>query len=321
MNKILKFLQRHKYSVIWTICYAICTWAILYFMFKFNIFNGAQWHRLARAELRGFGGFVFGVLLLAATPLYIATTAIIVRTKKPLITIPKPKFPKIITPQKKAGEKQPENTPQPTPQEKENTNNETLSDEIPHEIRAAFIRARNKLETYAQNPSCIPTDRTSCIPVPENDILPLPTDFDIGPIDIAPTHFDTPIFTEINFDSTPNKAEETADPIPAFISNKKIIDYLTETNQDFNITDDIIVTKTHAIISHNDSDFWVIDDENWFANGKTRPSPISKIYNFANDHNLIPVIYLESTNIMDLDTYIEKWHEMGIHVITTPSEL
>ena len=63
------------------------------------------------------------------------------------------------------------------------------------------------------------------------------------------------------------------------------------------------------------------DNENWFATGKTRPSPIDKIKSFASEHNLSPVIYLGEQNIMDIETLVPQWESDGIIVITEPDDL
>ena len=131
-------------------------------------------------------------------------------------------------------------------------------------------------------------------------------------------NLNAPVFTEITFDEADIEPANTNTPAP---NNNKIIEHLSKTNTQFDITDDIVSTATHAIITHSDSDFWVVDNENWFANGKTQTSPINKIQEFATAHNLIPVIYLESTNIMDLDEHIQSWTTAGITVITNPEEL
>lgn len=291
-------------------------------MFKFNIFNGAQWHKLARAELRGFGGFVFGIMLLSAIPLYIATTTIIERTKKPLVTIPKPKVPVIFNQAKaKLEQKAAETTKESEPENTDTTDD--FRPDIPPEIRKSFISARNRLSTSVQNMPPPSNNEAPETALQENDLLPLPTDFDIDPIDITTPNFDTPIFTEISFDNnTENSTAETAqDPISAYINNQKLVDHISKSGHFFEVIDEIVTTETHAIITHSDLDFWVIDDENWFANGKTRPSPILKIQEFAKTHNLKPAIYLESTNIMDIDEHIQSWKSAGITVITTPEEL
>ena len=321
MKKILKNLTLHKHVIIWTIFYTAIMWTVLYFMFNFNLFNATQWHKLARAELHGFAGFVFGLLILAALPLYIATTTLIIRNKKPLITIPKPniKLPSLT----KQEPTPPTATDTTTPSEPTEKNPE-LPVDLPPELHSVFIRARNRISAYEQRP--LPTDSTTpdtSTPEPTNTTLPLPTDFDIQLNDIPgmneAQNFTAPIFTDINFDDTEDELYNT--DTQTTTDNQTIIKHLTATNATFSQIDDIIITNKHAIITHNDSDFWVIDDENWFANGKTRPSPANKIKDFAIEHNLTPVIYLESTNIMDLDTHIKSWESDGIIVITKPEEL
>ena len=90
-DKILNFFKNYKYVTIWTLCYIFVMWFILLFMFNFNMFVWQNWIKLFHAHLKGFPGFVFGILILAAIPMYIATTSIIIRTKKPLFV---PKTPK-----------------------------------------------------------------------------------------------------------------------------------------------------------------------------------------------------------------------------------
>lgn len=321
MKKLFKFLSTHKHALIWTIFYIFIMWFVLYFMFNFNIFNNNQWYKLAHAELHGFAGFVFGLLILAALPLYIATTTLIIRTKKPLITLPTPK----IIPTKLLSKPQtivPVATPEET--KTEAPPQETLPDELPPELHSIFIRARNRINMYELNTQSTLTNDDE-INTTQNNTFPLPTDFDIQ-LDAIPgmddtPNFNTPVFTDINFDDTDTKTEIKADTNKATNNNEKITNYLAQQNISFSVTDNIITTKTHAIITHSDPDFWVIDEENWFANGKICPSPIYKIQEFALEKNLTPVIYLETTNIMDLDAHIKSWESNGIIVITTPEEL
>ena len=319
MKKFFEILKAHKYAILWTICYIFATWAILQFMFNFSIFNGAQWAKLARAELHGFAGFVFGLLILSALPLYIATTTLIIRNKKPLITIPMPKFSlKKISNEIENTTPAPSETPPTAEKEEEN-----LPDDLPPELHGIFIRARNRISAYEQSIATADTPTPDITaPAPPQGALPLPSDFDlqlnnIPGMDSVPD-FTAPVFTDITFG---DDTETESSPENNISDNQKIIDYLSNTGTPFDIISDIITTKTHAIITHSDSDFWVIDNENWFANGKTRPSPINQIQQFATEHNLIPVIYLESTNIMDIDTHIKSWQSNGIIVITSPEEI
>lgn len=320
MKKPTEILKTHKYAIIWTACYIAGTWAILYFMFNFSIFNASQWHRLAHAQLHGFGGFVFGILILAALPLYIATTTLIIRNKKPLITIPTPKI-KLPALTQKAPAAEPQDpvnqqgdTETPNPQE------EKLPEDLPAELHSAFLRAHNTighLEFTSQQPD---TQTTA----PEGiDPLPLPTDFDIQLNDIPgfddTTDINTPIFTEINFDD--DKETQTTQSNNTAGNNQDLIEHLNARKQTFSQIEDVIITKEQAIITHDDDDFWVTDDENWFAAGKTRPSPIATVTKIATEHNLTPVIYLASQNIMDLEQLIPLWQSQGITVITSPSEI
>lgn len=325
MKKLYTIFTTHKYAIIWTICYIFLMWATLYFLFNFSIFNGAQWHKLARAELHGFAGFVFGLLILSALPMYIATITLIIRNKKPLITIPTPKvtLPKLI---KKTETISDEAQTKSENEINDKTETEKLPDELPLELHSIFIRSRNRIPAYEQcSPLSHGTSDEQNTEQPSNT-FPLPTDFDVQLDEIPGMNdmpsFKTPIFTDITFGDEPigeNESENTTEPY--YPNNKKMIEHLSKTNTPFNIADNIIVTGTHAIISHCDSDFWVIDEKNWFANGKTRPSPINTVQQFATEHNLTPVIYLESTNIMDLDIHIKNWESNGIIVINSPEEL
>lgn len=302
MNKAVKLLQDHKYFIAWTICYLFVLWAILYYIFGFCIFSAHQWHRLANAQLHGFVGFVFGACIFAALPIYISTSALIIRNKKPLITIPVPKLPRIVK-QEKTPVAEPESKPEP------DTKNETpeLNENIPPEIRAAFINAKNHpLNIQIQNSpeSDSATDTIDSF----EPTLPLPADFDI-PFDTNTTSTSIPTFTDFNFDTDNNQ------------TTSAVTQHLNQTNTEYDIIADIILTKTHAIAVHDDPDFWVADNDNWFATGKTKPSPISAVKSVAEQNNVTPVLCLTETNIMDIDTLIPQWESDGIKIITDISEI
>lgn len=323
MKKIYKILSDHKYAIIWTGVYIFITWAILFFIFNFSIFNTAQWHKLAHAQLHGFAGFVFGILILSALPLYIATTTLIIRTKKPLVTIP---VPQITLPKWPAKNKPtPVAEPTPTPEHNEQIQEDKkLPDELPLELHSVFIRAQSRINIAPIIPPQNTTDESTTTTSGTDDILPLPSDFDIKLDDIpgmndAPS-FDIPVFTDISFntnDTDSNTITSTQDSTD--ISD--LTEYLNKKNIEHSVHDDIVATPTHAIITHNDENFWVIDNENWFANGKTRPALQKTITEFATEHNLTPVIYLATKNIMDIDAHIEQWQHDDIIVITSPDEL
>lgn len=360
MKKYFDILKSHKYSIIWTLCYIAVMWCILYFMFNFDMFSALHWRYVHNIRLRGFGGFVFCLLILAAIPLYISTTALILRNKKPLITIPLPKI-------ELKSKQTPETSDAPaTEQTDETPKPDPLPDEMPLELKTVFLRARENLERAQQSSiarishkitpaNAIPTvtddaqyipqpdefnepipvmaqTAPSPIPLPESTVeslsdFPLPTDFDI---DIStPTFSAIPSFTEINFDEpTPPAAINTAPVLPSDINgphhsfnNDDLKQHLTSINQPFEEVDDIIITNSHAIATHSDKDFWVTDNENWFATGKVRPSPIAAVCGIAHDQKLKPAIYLSATNIMDLDTLIPQWESIGVTVITDLSQI
>lgn len=347
-EKILGLYSSRKYAIWWTIFYAVGVWAILKFMFNFSIFSGAQWTRLMHAHLRGFPGFVFGILVLAAGPLYVATTAIIMRTGKPLFTIPLPKIPgciknfikNIFTPTPIAAD-----TPDtPAPAVADNTSaSETsapppavddirMPDTMPPEMRAQYTRVRKYGSQYpAPAPQPAPTPVMATVPaaaapaaIPGD--LPIPTDFDFessAPTDAAPI-FGAPVFSDIDFDTpTDNTAAPETDtaPIPNFDApgddyNGPVLGYLNSIGRPASISGTIVITGDTAIASHTDDDFWIADDTTWFAAGKTRPSPIAELMSVATENNARPVLYLGATNIMDLDARRDEWTAMGITVTT-----
>ena len=327
MKKVFEIFNPHRYAIIWTVCYIAAMWAILYWLFSFDMFSIRYWQHLLRAELRGFPGFVFGILVLAALPLYIATTLLIVRTKKPLLSVP---IPEII--KKFWARMQPTliNPPAPETKEKEEEKEPTtpekpldeLPPELPYELRTAYVRAR--LHTTPEqhsvfNQPIITTPLPVAQPIettPASEIqeIPLPSDFNTELTTEPDFMMDeflqsaAPTFTDITF-GTPEKND---DPIS---------EHLNKIGKKFNRIEEIIITDKHAIATHNDDDFWVCDNQFWFATGKQKESPIIKLTNIASQRGLTPVLYLGSDNIMDLDTMRQSWESSGITIITTPEEL
>ncbi len=193
MQRIKDFLKSNKYALIWTICYVFIVWAVMQFMFGFDIFSARHWHLLSRISLHGFAPFVFGLLLIAAVPLYVATTVIIVRTKKPLITLPN-----ILPSKKDSSEKKEEIVPEQEPSEK------PLPAGLPRELYEPFLRARAHGTGWAfQNFDVANVADTDDKPtIPDEPDLPLPPDFDIEPEREPDTNFlsEMPVFSEVNFD-------------------------------------------------------------------------------------------------------------------------
>jgi len=150
------------------------------------------------------------------------------------------------------------------------------------------------------------------------DDFPLPTDFDTN--DDAPMPGDFPSFTEINFDP-PTAQTDASMPEPAPVQtpsndvppiNTDIIARLPGARAD----GEFIIYKDNLIVVHSDPGFWIADDTDWFATGAQRPSPVTAVRTRATKLNLKPVLYLVSTNILDLDARIAEWESNGVRVIT-----
>ncbi len=326
MKRILDFCQQNKYAIIWTACYAVVMWSILFWLFNFNMFSATQWRILAHAELRGFPGFVFGILILAAVPMYIATTSIVVRTKKPLFKIPLPKF---MTP---VPIDAPTTAPAPTPTATDalppapDTTPSTPAKTIPAEVRAAFTRAREHgaiFQKSAFDPSNADAQTAHHTPdaIPELQPageLPLPPDFDTPEFGGAPTF--APVFSDINFDDdVPTAPAPQSATILDEIS--PMTEYLFANGTEFTVENGLIFTDRDVIAVHNDPDFWIADNENWFAAGKQKPSPADAVLAAGAARGVRPVLYLAQTNILDLDARRAQWASDGITVITAPDEL
>jgi hypothetical protein len=64
-----------------------------------------------------------------------------------------------------------------------------------------------------------------------------------------------------------------------------------------------------------------MDENSWFAAGKQIDSPIPELLQIAQINGLIPIIYLQSENIMDIETTISNFENNGVRVIKGLSEL
>lgn len=301
MKNIIKSLQIYKQAMIWSLFYITSVFLILFLLFDFNILSKIDWTILINSRLQNFSGFVFGVLLLSIVPLYFATIYLIVKNKKTIFKIFETKKETKIENDEIDTEIKTEND---TPQ---------IPEHIPIELHGAFLRIkRNSVNNFSTfELKDLPNENT----VSENtnlDNIPLPDNFDLTESEFDPDSFDFPKFKEINFDDDKRKPNE----------NSEIIKLMMENNIDINIIDDeIIVYKDMSIISHTDSDFWIADNENWFANGKQKKSPIESVLNISNKHGYIPVIYLGNDNIMNIEEKIEDWKSKGIKIINNLDEL
>ncbi len=340
MQRILDFLKKQKYVIIWTVCYFCVAYALFRILFGFDMLSYAHWTRLANAQLHGFAGFVFGIMILTLLPIYASTTAIIVRTGAPLFTIPLPAF------LQRAPTAAATTTDTPTAADDAPVAR-PLPEGLPMELRAAYLRARNNagreqissvdtrsVDTASNIPPAIDTKSAIAeIIAPtthsvataqqntttENNAFPLPSDFDLGDdfddtnIDSNIADMDAPVFTEINFDDA---------PAAIHTQNASITEYMHDHNIKIVSTDgDILITDKLAIAVHDDPNFWVAEDENWFATGQQKTSPVLELVRAAEKHNVKPVLYMGATNIMDFDQMREKWTAAGITVITRPDEL
>ena len=353
-NKLNDFYNNNKYAIWWTGCYILASWAVMRYMFNFNIFSAYRWHQLFHAHLHGFAGFVFAVLILAMVPLYIATTAIIARTKTPLVNI-KITIPEFIRNYiKNAFIQTPMTDDEPAPVDTPQIESEQIPDTaavddtaksesptpipdtVPSELRVAYIRARDNISrtptsaydlgnmtkpTPAQNidTAMVPTESDS-------DTLPIPTDFDISDTDRIIN--DVPIFTDIDLDDDDDENDDTSDAesqpdnlLSVSEDNDNVVKYLTAKSVPYGVDGDVIVTDKFAIVSHTDPDFWVADNESWFAAGKIRRSPIVSVLKTAKTHNVQPVLYLGADNIMDIDELRNTWESAGIRIITNLKDL
>ena len=98
-------------------------------------------------------------------------------------------------------------------------------------------------------------------------------------------------------------------------------EYLFANGTEFTVENGLIFTDRDVIAVHNDPDFWIADNENWFAAGKQKPSPADAVLAAGAARGVRPVLYLAQTNILDLDARRAQWASDGITVITTPDEL
>ena len=148
----------------------------------------------------------------------------------------------------------------------------------------------------------------------EESAIPIPTDFDIS--DNFTTDDSVPVFQDINFD-TPTVEIET--------ENKKfensVTKYFDKNNIEYETYKDFVANEKYIIYTHDDSDFWIMDEENWFAAGKQKDSPIPELLELAKQNDLTPVIYFESQNIMDFENTTKQMESSGVKVIKSLDEL
>ena len=317
MKKLLDFLKINFIIAKWTFWYFLVIWLILKYIFNFDMFSQLYWWKFFHTQSHGFIGFVLTALIYTIIPIYIATTIVMYRTKEPIIKIVF--VNKVCDCIKNLIATKPKAEPIPEePTEEQTKPDFEYPDDLPHEMRVPFRRIKEHMaltSNTVQSNTFAPQQKTP-LNEPEQqtqpEAFPIPTDFDIEN-DTTDNNFDNkvPTFTEINFDE-PKKPSEPSN---------KMTEYLKNNNIEFETFNDFIITKKHLMYVHNDPDFWIFDDDNWFAAGKQIESPVSVMQKMAKDEELMPIIYFESTNIMDFDGTVQKLQEQGIVVITEPSEL
>ncbi len=317
-------------AVAWTGIYLFVMWAILRGLFNFNIFSMAHLNKLLHLQLHGFAGAVFGILVLAAVPLYVATTVLTVRNKEMPVKLP---LPKCLT------EKLPEPKPEPViPVVTEKESLPPLRSGVPAEMRETFMRAQKNYgarQMSVFNRQIAPVNSGASVgraepvaplvaePITESvgmtkteglasyGGMPIPTDFDMDAPAVADT--DVPVFADINFDDDNAPADEN--PI------EKMLNWLRGAGIDAKIADDLIVANGCAIAVHDDNDFWVPDEIDWFAAGKQKSSPIVALHAAQSEQKLRPILYLATDSIMDLDKKSAEWIADGIMIVTDKDDL
>ena len=335
MSAKQNFFEKYWRAIAWTVCYVVIMWVILRGLFNFNMFSALHLSRLAHVELHGFAGLVFGLLILAAVPLYVATTVLTVRNKAIPLKIPVPKcFAPIPAPE-------PEPAPEPVVVEQEAL--PELPHGVPAELRESFMRARKNYGTRQMSVFNRPGGgpiKSSAAPltlesqhefvddvvtsnagdavsvsggIVDTGEFPVPTDFDIGAAD---TNSDVPVFSDINFDDDNENDMQMYDSDDSGLEK-----YLRDSGFETSEVGNLVVVNNVAIAVHDDDDFWAPDDVNWFAAGRQKPSPIAELLRVRNENSYVPVFLIERNNIMDFELNVKKWRDDGIVVVMNRAEL
>ncbi len=334
-----KFFSKYWRAIAWTAFYVFAMWCILHYLFNFDMFSYAHWVRLARVELHGFAGLVFGLLILAAVPLYIATTTLTIRNNAVPVRVPLPKCFEAAPP-----------PPPPAPPPPLVTEQDVLPEPrpgAPAEMREVFMRAQKNYGSRQQsvfnraptksvvNAPNVVADAPGDVPAPDNvpvmvgaadvsadqganafvdtnSAFPVPNDFDVVESDDM-ANYGVPVFSDINFDDGADE-DDGADneKSPA----DELCEFIMGAGIDAHVENDLIIAGNFAIAVHDDDDFWVADDTNWFAAGRQRPSPIAQLIEVGRGGAKTPILYLGEYNIMDFEDVSEKWRAAGIEIIT-----
>lgn len=360
MKQIFDFFKTNIYAILWAVGYVAVMWLVMTFLFDFDMFSYRAWIRAFGSHLHGFHGFVFGILLLAAVPMYIATTLVAFRTKKPLINLP---VPKIIIDAFAPPPPPPAPDPTPAATDADNAPDAQIHqfhDNIPRELHGAFLRTRHdggvrttsafdmsRVQFGTSGTRAAGAPEQTPVPAPVHtaaaaapiaapaqnqtstdmaDDFPLPADFNIT--DDISSFMQAPNFSDVTFDApaeqTPTRtAPDTSSNADIAIDSgvSSVMEKLISAGRAPTRDNDLVICDGMVIATHCDNDFWIADDTEWFANGTQRPSPIIKLTARAMSDGLIPILYLGATNIMDMDACVDKWTAAGIRIITNLDEL
>lgn len=304
MKIIIDFFNKYKLLFKWTIAYFICVWILMLWIFHFNIFDTIHWTKILHMRLHGFVGISFCIIILSILPIYIASCIVILKTKKPILEIPTLKK---TTPPETKVESNISKTDKPQ------TNTPSFPEKMPKEMEAVFLKVREN-----GNFQHFTTIHNNILNQPETQSIdsasadfPIPTDFDIDVSESSQTT-GMPIFTDINFDTDTSKQTNT---------KQELEEYLFTKNIPVSYDDNILITKGYAIAYHDDPDFWIADEQTWFAANKQKKSPIISLQEMAKKHNIQPILYLATDNIMDLENLKSAWAQDGIKVISNLDEL
>ena len=150
--------------------------------------------------------------------------------------------------------------------------------------------------------------------VDTNSAFPLPDDFSSEP---SASDFGIPVFSNIDFDEPAKTDNENDTQSPV----DKLYQSLIRAGLNADVSDDLIVGENFVIAVHDDDDFWVADDSDWFAAGRQKPSPISELKNAVKETDKKAILFFGEHNIMDFDVCAEKWRNDGVIVVTDIDEL
>ena len=316
MEKILEFLKKNVLIVKWTIWYFFVFWLITRFVFNFNMFSKLYWWKFFHATFHGFWGLTFVILVYSAIPIYIATTLTIHRKQALLFKIPLiSNLPIISRLFEKKTEPAKEGTAPEPEEEEEAKDDEEYPIDLPREMRIPYKRAKQHksfmgtVSVYNRTPVKTPTEQDA---IEEKSAMPIPMDFDISDDIEQDMNDSVPTFTDINFD-TPIATEKEIE--------NNTTKYFKSHNIEFETYKEFVATEKYVIYEHADDDFWIMDNENWFAAGKQIDSPVPELLGLAKQNDLTPVIYLASQNIMDFENTVQQFTESGVKVITKLEEL